>query len=50
MNDRGAAWVAIVCSIGLLAFIAGTLVGVHWYDSKYRPEINRYLKGCRHEH
>lgn len=50
MNDRIATGLAIVCCVGLLAFIGGMLVGVHWYDSKYRPEIDRYLKDCRHEH
>lgn len=49
-NGYSANWLALVCVVGVLAFIAGMLVGVHWYDSKYRPEIDRYLKDCRHEH
>jgi hypothetical protein len=46
VNDRGATWLAIVCSVGVLALIVGMLIGVHWYDTKYRPEIDRYLKEC----
>ena len=46
MNNRDTSWLAVVCSITTFAFIAGMLIGVHWYDTKYRPEINQYLKDC----
>lgn len=37
---------AALIGTAILFFVFGALIGVHWYDSKYRPEIDRYLKQC----